>query len=188
MDQTSSYIAQLPKLAGDRVPLDDNCPICFVPFAAILKQEENALTQIPGCGHIFCRADLIAWIGSKHGNCPTCRYQFLAINVPLSSGSIHDDDFDDFDSDFDDEDSDLHSYSSDLGAAWDDEEDIGSDEEDEMDMDEPDTFSHYDSDMDGSLLHFDPGALEFSPTTEPEVIAVRIIDNNIIDLTLDSDD
>ena len=66
-------IESLPTLNAERVPLDDSCPICLLPFASILDgsaQNEGLLhgitpkpielagvTQLAGCGHVFCRAE-----------------------------------------------------------------------------------------------------------------------------------
>ena len=54
-------IQDLPVLSKEQVPLEDNCPICLLPFLEILQDkgddEENGITKIEGCGHFFCRRE-----------------------------------------------------------------------------------------------------------------------------------
>jgi len=56
-----TFIQDLPVLSKEQVPLEDNCPICLLPFLEILQDkgddEENGLTKIEGCGHLFCRRE-----------------------------------------------------------------------------------------------------------------------------------
>ncbi|KDQ64265.1 hypothetical protein JAAARDRAFT_52239 [Jaapia argillacea MUCL 33604] len=56
-------------------------------WAAEEEDLENArgVTRLDGCGHVFCRKDLIVWISSFHGTCPTCRHTFLDIRPPSDS-------------------------------------------------------------------------------------------------------
>ncbi|PPQ80466.1 hypothetical protein CVT26_003908 [Gymnopilus dilepis] len=91
-------LAALPVLHKPDVDLDEQCPICLVPFAAIFAEQEEApdpqqgqdlpplggLTKL-GCGHVFCRRDLTEWVRSLHGNCPTCRHTFLNIRFHTDS-------------------------------------------------------------------------------------------------------
>lgn len=68
--------------------LDNACPICFIPFSAILAEHEMAavmdspaqpveelgITKLSKtCGHIFCRKDISTWVSTNHRTCPTCR-------------------------------------------------------------------------------------------------------------------
>jgi len=56
-----TFIQDLPVLSKEQVPLEDNCPICLLPFLEILQDkgddEENGITKIEGCGHFFCRRE-----------------------------------------------------------------------------------------------------------------------------------
>ncbi|KZS98020.1 hypothetical protein SISNIDRAFT_449643 [Sistotremastrum niveocremeum HHB9708] len=90
-------IATLPHLSEkDLSGLDlteVTCPICYVPFASILAEEEYSLAMdnspavVPeelgvtkldrSCGHIYCRKDIIKWMRGANGSCPTCRQPFL---------------------------------------------------------------------------------------------------------------
>ncbi|OBZ77134.1 hypothetical protein A0H81_03717 [Grifola frondosa] len=76
-ERIKRIIARLPVLTKKDVPLDDSCPICLNPFDAILEgkvhdegafageapeaadSELGGITKLEGCGHFFCRADLI---------------------------------------------------------------------------------------------------------------------------------
>lgn len=62
-------LASLPVLQKDAVDLEEQCPICLMPFAAIFAEQEElpgvqgpqqtalgGLTKL-GCGHIFCRRE-----------------------------------------------------------------------------------------------------------------------------------
>lgn len=87
-DAVRTFIQDLPVLPKEQVPREDNCPICLLPFIEILHDEdgkgddeEGGVTKIEGCGHLFCRRDLIEWIKTHHLNCPTCRFQFIQINT-----------------------------------------------------------------------------------------------------------
>ncbi|KIP07680.1 hypothetical protein PHLGIDRAFT_117858 [Phlebiopsis gigantea 11061_1 CR5-6] len=107
-------IQKLPTLAAADVPKDDSCPICLVPFSGILSgeapppesKELAGVTKLGGCGHVFCRLDLIEWIRGRHGTCPTCRHSFLDVKpVSESDYESSDEDYipgeDDFDEDED---------------------------------------------------------------------------------------
>lgn len=77
-------VEQLPVLTAGQIPLEDSCPICLIPFPAILedvswqKTSEGPLppstcvrgfvgntgpvhlggvTRLAGCGHVFCRLE-----------------------------------------------------------------------------------------------------------------------------------
>ncbi|KAF7776690.1 hypothetical protein Agabi119p4_5083 [Agaricus bisporus var. burnettii] len=81
-DRARQFAEKLPILSKDDIPLEDHCPICLVPFLEILSLTRDTLddpgvTKLEGCGHIFCRRDLIEWVKTQHGNCPTCRFQFM---------------------------------------------------------------------------------------------------------------
>jgi len=74
---------------------DALCPICLVPFGALLAQEELAnamdsplddlgVTRLAKtCGHLFCRKDISTWIRDAHTSCPTCRTAI--IDAPVST-------------------------------------------------------------------------------------------------------
>lgn len=64
--QVNQFVRDLPVLPKDQVPLEDGCPICFVPFLEILEGTGDAtdeeggdrgVTKLEGCGHIFCRKE-----------------------------------------------------------------------------------------------------------------------------------
>lgn len=78
-DRVKRLIRELPVLPKQEVPLEDNCPICLIPFSEILRDEEGGVekesegpteedknreqgeakgvTKFLGCGHIFCRSE-----------------------------------------------------------------------------------------------------------------------------------
>ncbi|KAF9534881.1 hypothetical protein CPB83DRAFT_843090 [Crepidotus variabilis] len=95
-----TFLESLPELHKRDVDLEESCPICLVPFGALFAEHEAAtstatldpsqefaeekrvaggITKLAGCGHIFCRNDLIEWVENQHGSCPTCRHIFLDI-------------------------------------------------------------------------------------------------------------
>ncbi|KAJ7068250.1 hypothetical protein C8F01DRAFT_1364632 [Mycena amicta] len=77
----TAFWTALPRLQAADLDLQDNCPICFSDFDALLL--ECGVSKLP-CGHIFCLKDLRQWIRNMHGNCPTCRDVFLDIRPPAS--------------------------------------------------------------------------------------------------------
>ncbi|KAI0787161.1 hypothetical protein BC629DRAFT_1440340 [Irpex lacteus] len=123
-------IDKLPKLSLEEIPSpEDSCPICLNPFTAIYAGEVqnegtatlsgvvapklvdmSGLTRLEGCGHVFCRVDLIEWIRGSHGTCPACRHTFADIRpITESDGESSDGDYvpeDDEDDGFTDEDMD----------------------------------------------------------------------------------
>ncbi|TFY59998.1 hypothetical protein EVJ58_g5424 [Rhodofomes roseus] len=103
-ERVEHAVATLPTLGKEEIPLDDACPICFQNFEAIFEgktqedttfdnalliasdpEELRGVTQLRGCGHVFCRKDLIEWIRGWHGTCPACRAQFANIRPPSDS-------------------------------------------------------------------------------------------------------
>ncbi|GJE84983.1 C3HC4-type zinc finger protein [Phanerochaete sordida] len=117
-------VQALPTLAAHDVPADDSCPICLLPFASVLggenvgpghSRELAGVTKLAGCGHVFCRLDLIEWIRGRHGTCPACRHTFLDVQpVSESDGESSDGDYvPDYDDWDDDEDVD---FSTDEGS------------------------------------------------------------------------
>lgn len=92
-------ISSLPTLEEKDIPLDESCPICLNSFKSIHEGETQSdgtlvgllvhpielrgVTKLEGCGHVFCRVDLIEWIRGRHGTCPACRHQFANIR-PLT--------------------------------------------------------------------------------------------------------
>ncbi|SJL01879.1 uncharacterized protein ARMOST_05203 [Armillaria ostoyae] len=89
--QVDELIDSLAVLDKHAVPLQDSCPICLIPFTDFFDDGGDNLTpdcgvtKLDGCGHIFCRKDLIEWIRTSHGSCPTCRHMFLDIRPPSES-------------------------------------------------------------------------------------------------------
>jgi len=103
-------ITKLPKLTEHDLALldlsDANCPICFVPFTSILAEEEHALAMdnspavVPeelgvtklnqSCGHIYCRKDIVKWMRTASGSCPTCRRPFLPPLSPTEQVQVPD--------------------------------------------------------------------------------------------------
>jgi len=76
----------------------ESCPVCRVPFAAIVAEEEHAqalntpahpseslgvtkLSKPWQCGHIFCRKDITKWIRDGNDSCPLCRKSLLDSSV-----------------------------------------------------------------------------------------------------------
>ncbi|KAJ7591115.1 hypothetical protein C8J56DRAFT_1047334 [Mycena floridula] len=86
MDDTLIHFTeQLPVIQySSREHDSDACPICLVPFEECFQQDAG-LTKLEGCGHLFCRADLVQWIQNMHGSCPTCRQPFLDIRPKSES-------------------------------------------------------------------------------------------------------
>jgi len=39
--------------------------------------EVFGVVKLAGCGHVFCRRDVIEWVDSAHGSCPACRDTFF---------------------------------------------------------------------------------------------------------------
>ncbi|KAF9651130.1 hypothetical protein BDM02DRAFT_977210 [Thelephora ganbajun] len=89
-------ISELPSMSEQELAaageLDSACPICFVPFSAILAEheiaaamdssahptEELGITKLSKtCGHIFCRKDIMTWVTTNHRTCPACRTPIL---------------------------------------------------------------------------------------------------------------
>lgn len=72
-DRVNQFTRDLPVLSKDQIPLEDNCPICLVPFLEILNtpqdskpnssstslEDDAGVTKLEGCGHIFCRRELV---------------------------------------------------------------------------------------------------------------------------------
>ncbi|KAK0206440.1 hypothetical protein DFS33DRAFT_589294 [Desarmillaria ectypa] len=89
--QVGELIDSLAVLDKHAVPLQDSCPICLIPFTDFFNDGGDHLapdcgvTKLDGCGHVFCRKDLIEWIRTLHGSCPTCRHMFLDIRPPSES-------------------------------------------------------------------------------------------------------
>ena len=59
-DSITLSLSNLPRLTlKDIENADDCCPICLIPYRTILEQlvedeENNCVTKIEGCGHVFC--------------------------------------------------------------------------------------------------------------------------------------
>ena len=68
-------IVKLPTLTAEQITQDDCCPICLIPFSAILNHtapsagvlqhlpvapdavDLSGVTRLDGCGHTFCRLE-----------------------------------------------------------------------------------------------------------------------------------
>ncbi|TFK28778.1 hypothetical protein FA15DRAFT_480912 [Coprinopsis marcescibilis] len=108
-DQAKKLLEKLPRLnASDLTALghkDNNCSVCFVPFLAIISEEETALAmESPAhpieelgvtrlsekwqCGHVFCRKDLVKWIREHNDSCPMCRKSILDPDVKETPGGV----------------------------------------------------------------------------------------------------
>ena len=61
-------------------PLNFDCPISLERF-----QDNNMLTQIIGCSHLFCTSEITRWFRTNV-HCPVCRYDIRDID-----NIIHDD-------------------------------------------------------------------------------------------------
>jgi hypothetical protein len=55
-------------------PLNYDCPISLERF-----QDNSVLTQIIGCGHLFCSNEIIRWFRTNV-HCPVCRYDIRDID------------------------------------------------------------------------------------------------------------
>ena len=55
-------------------PLNYDCPISLERF-----QDNSMLTQIIGCGHLFCSNEITRWFRTNV-HCPVCRYDIREIN------------------------------------------------------------------------------------------------------------
>ncbi|EJD48619.1 hypothetical protein AURDEDRAFT_183489 [Auricularia subglabra TFB-10046 SS5] len=91
-DPRNGFLRSLPTVPLTDVNPDENCAICFLGFDDIcaeppeqLELEEgdfielHGLTKLTNCGHIFCKRDLVQWMKTSHGSCPTCRDVFLEL-------------------------------------------------------------------------------------------------------------
>jgi hypothetical protein len=74
-DRIRVFIDQLPTLTPKEVQPDDSCAICLTGFSSILAEAtemkaaddfdadigvELGITRLVGCGHLFCRKELVA--------------------------------------------------------------------------------------------------------------------------------
>jgi hypothetical protein len=58
-------------------PLNFNCPISLERF-----QDNSMLTQIIGCGHLFCSNEITRWFRTNV-HCPVCRYDIRDIDIVI---------------------------------------------------------------------------------------------------------
>jgi len=63
-------------------PLNYDCPISLERF-----QDNSVLTQIIGCGHLFCNNEITRWFRTNV-HCPVCRYDIRDINNIIQEESI----------------------------------------------------------------------------------------------------
>ncbi|EKM51510.1 uncharacterized protein PHACADRAFT_261699 [Phanerochaete carnosa HHB-10118-sp] len=97
-----AFISSLPKLSEhDLISFNEaesSCPICLNQFRTIVTEEEMALamdspatpvqalgvTKLHGCGHIFCRKDILNWLDQGRNTCPSCRHPLIP-NLPADT-------------------------------------------------------------------------------------------------------
>ncbi|KAF9462598.1 hypothetical protein BDZ94DRAFT_1260799 [Collybia nuda] len=88
-ERIKAIIESLPILSqpSELNDSDDTCPICLMSFTSLMQDSnpDAGVTKLTACNHVFCRRDLIQWIESRHGSCPTCRHSFLDIRPPSES-------------------------------------------------------------------------------------------------------
>ena len=58
-------------------PLNYDCPISLDRF-----QDNSMLTQIIGCGHLFCNNEITRWFRTNV-HCPVCRYDIRDIDIVI---------------------------------------------------------------------------------------------------------
>jgi hypothetical protein len=63
-------------------PLNFDCPISLERF-----QDNSMLTQIIGCGHLFCSNEITRWFRTNV-HCPVCRYDIRDINIVIQDQAI----------------------------------------------------------------------------------------------------
>ncbi|KAF8842287.1 hypothetical protein BDN67DRAFT_899608 [Paxillus ammoniavirescens] len=153
-------VDNLPILEENIVPKDECCAICLMPFTSILSGEyshehdnvddvEGGVTKVDGCGHIFCRKDLVEWIRGCHGSCPTCRHPFLDIqplaesDAESSDGEYLPDEDEDEDEDEDDEEEEEDDF---FGG-----DDFDEFEVEEMEVDLDDIWDDFEHDVEDHL-------------------------------------
>ncbi|TFK75964.1 hypothetical protein BDN72DRAFT_359258 [Pluteus cervinus] len=110
-ERIKQVIDHLPVLVEGVVTLEDACPICLNTFGSIFEDtsvdpQYRGVTLLEGCGHFFCRKDLIQWIRDRHGSCPTCRHVFLDVqpladNHPQAGLAYIDDDDEEYEEEVD---------------------------------------------------------------------------------------
>lgn len=103
--QIDDAINDLPVVSKDNIRLDDACCICMETYGAIYERAERdesrpipgswptpeepnsdeGVTMLEGCGHMFCRKDMIEWIKACHNTCPVCRNVFTHFYIPTAS-------------------------------------------------------------------------------------------------------
>jgi hypothetical protein len=62
-------------------PQNDSCPISLDRF-----EQDDLVTQIIHCGHIFCQTELQEWF-QDHVRCPVCRYDIRDYTATASSST-----------------------------------------------------------------------------------------------------
>jgi hypothetical protein len=62
-------------------PLNYDCPISLERF-----QDNSMLTQIIGCGHLFCSNEITRWF-RNNVHCPVCRYDIRDIDIVIQEGN-----------------------------------------------------------------------------------------------------
>jgi hypothetical protein len=54
---------------------DSGCKICYNDLRGLATNLVRPPVRLP-CGHIFCRACIVAWLQEAPGTCPSCRTDF----------------------------------------------------------------------------------------------------------------
>ncbi|KAG8907047.1 hypothetical protein FRB99_005424 [Tulasnella sp. 403] len=104
-EKRRKVIMSLPRIdERDILDPEETCPICTETFHSIVAVEEMAeVMETPGippeslgvvrlgCGHRFCRKDLLTWVDT-HDTCPLCRMRFevpAPANIAEMDEEIH---------------------------------------------------------------------------------------------------
>ncbi|RDB22570.1 hypothetical protein Hypma_010247 [Hypsizygus marmoreus] len=169
-DRIKLIIDSLPVISVQDLPdTDDSCPICLTSFSSLFADRtdpEAGVTKLIACNHIFCKKDLIQWIQSLHGNCPTCRHTFLDI-IPPSESDDESSDGGEYipnerDEDFEDEDEDGFMDTDDFSDAF------GYATEEDLEMDNADEWGdearEIDADMEDAAEDIEEDASEWGLT------------------------
>lgn len=94
------FIRELPEVKERDLGTDETCPICQETFLSAIAAQELAfamdtpgmviedlgVVKLPGCGHRFCRKDILIWAVASHSTCPACRNKFLPGNSAADAG------------------------------------------------------------------------------------------------------
>lgn len=87
---SQEFIDSLPRVPSNKLPLDDNCPICFEIYG---QDEYPLLAKLPHCGHIFDLQCIALWL-TKQTTCPLCRDEVKRnrlVDVDVTQAELEDD-------------------------------------------------------------------------------------------------